>query len=133
MAGNVTAAVPGAPQKPAGSGGMLNGVVGPAPKSPAAAGEEAEKKGLTRQARCRIDDEPERACDFTPVLGDGSFDIVMPDRQLRLVIEGNEAAPFELIGQRRIPIVGLLQRDPGDPACWVSDDPDAILKRVCAR
>lgn len=114
--------------------GMLNAVTsGPPPIEDAAEEEEGEKRGPTRTARCRINDEPERACDFTPVFGDGSFDIEMPDRQLRLIIEGNEAAPFELIGARRIPIVGLLQRDPGDPACWVSDDPDASLKRVCAR
>jgi hypothetical protein len=67
------------------------------------------------------------------VFGDGSFEIVMPDRQLRLIVSGDEAAPFELIGTRPIPIVGLLQRDAEDPACWVSDDPDAMLKRVCAR
>ena len=130
------AAAEGVP-RPGGSGGMLNGMVRPAPNSLHAAGEEEEeeeeRKGPTRRARCQIDDEPERPCDFTPVFGDGSFDIEMPDRQLRLIVSGSEAAPFELIGTRRIPIVGLLQRDPNDPACWVSDDSDAILKRVCAR
>jgi hypothetical protein len=130
---SAAAAAPGAAPAQGGSGGMLNGMVGPAPKSLPEAGAEEEKKGPTRRASCQIDDEPERACDFTPVFGDGSFDIAMPDRQLRLIVSGSEAAPFELIGTRRIPIVGLLQRDPRDPACWVSDDPDAILKRVCAR
>jgi hypothetical protein len=99
----------------------------------AQAGEEKERRGPTRKARCRIDDEPERPCDFTPVLRDGSFDIEMPDRQLRLVVSGDEAAPFELIGTRRIPVLGLLRRDPGDRACWISQDEDAMLKRVCAR
>ncbi len=95
--------------------------------------EDEERRGPSRQARCRVDDEPERACTFTPVFGDGSFDIEMPDRQLRLIVSGDEAAPFELIGSRRIPIVGLLRRDPQDRACWISGDADAVLKRVCAR
>jgi len=47
----------------------------------------------------------------------------MPDRQLRLIVSGSEAAPFERV----------LQRDAQDAACWVSDDPDAVRKRVCAR
>jgi hypothetical protein len=92
-----------------------------------------ERRGPTRQARCRIDDEAERPCAFTPVFGDGSFDIEMPDRQLRLIVNGDEAAPFELIGERRIPIVGLLRRDSQDRACWVAEEPGLGLDRVCAR
>lgn len=99
----------------------------------APAEQDEERRGPSRQARCRIDDEPEQACTFTQVLGDGSFDIETPDRQLRLVVDGDEAAPFELIGERRIPIVGLLRRDPNDRACWVADGEDAVLQRVCAR
>jgi len=101
-------------------------------KQPAAAGS-PDRSGPTRRARCQINDEPEQPCAFTPVFGDGSFDIEMPDRQLRLIVEGEEAAPFELIGERRIPIPGILDRDPADRACWVSGDPDATLARVCAR
>jgi len=113
--------------------GILNTQVRSPARSLSLAAREEEKKGPTRQARCRINDEPEQPCAFTPVLGDGSFDIEMPDRQLRLIVSGSEAAPFERVGERRIPIVGLLQRDAQDAACWVSDDPDAVLKRVCAR
>lgn len=97
------------------------------------AGDGEERRGPTRQARCRIDGEAERPCAFTPVFGDGSFDIEMPDRQLRLIVDGDEAAPFELIGERRIPIVGLLRRDPQDGACWVAEEPGLGLERVCAR
>jgi hypothetical protein len=99
----------------------------------AAREEDREQRGPSRQARCRVNDEPERSCTFTPVWGDGSFDIEMPDRKLRLIVDGEEAAPFELIGARRVPLVGLLKRDAKDRACWVSDDPDAVLRRVCAR
>jgi hypothetical protein len=51
-----------------------------------------------------------------------------PTRQAR-----DQAAPFELIGERRIPIVGLLRRDPQDGACWVAEEPGLGLERVCAR
>lgn len=105
----------------------------PASAEAAQAKEEEERRGRSRQARCRIGDEPEQPCTFTPVFGDGSFDIEMPDRQLRLIVDGEEAAPFEVIGQRRIPIPGLLRRDPADRACWVAQDADAGLSRVCAR
>ena len=134
---STNAGVPAAASTPAGApserSGTPNAAASAVPKAAPSLEEEQEKRGPTRQARCRIDDEPERACAFTPVLGDGSFDIEMLDRQLRLIIDGDEAAPFELIGARRIPIPGLLDRDPEDPACWVSGDPDASLKRVCAR
>lgn len=122
----------GAPAAAAGPGMNL-----PAPvakvETKTAAGQEAERRGPARQARCQIDREAERPCTFTPVFGDGSFDIEMPDRQLRLIVDGDEAAPFELIGERRIPIVGLLRRDPQDRACWVADEPGLGLERVCAR
>lgn len=137
QAAAANSAAPAPAPAPAAAGseksGALNASARPQPKGAASLEEEQERRGPTRQARCRIDEEPERPCSFTPVFGDGSFDIEMPDRQLRLIVSDGEAAPFELIGQRRIPVVGLLQRDPKDPACWVSDDPDASLKRVCAR
>lgn len=104
-----------------------------APEADGAQEEHEDRSGPTRQARCEINDEAPVRCSFTPVLGDGSFDIDTPDRQLRLVIDGNEAAPFERIGARRIPLPGLLRRDPDDRACWITDDPDATLTRVCAR
>lgn len=94
---------------------------------------DGERRGPSRQARCQIDDEPERSCTFTPVLGDGSFDIEMPERQLRLVVDGDQAVPFELIGARRIPILGLLRRDRDDRACWLGTEEDSQLRRVCAR
>lgn len=133
---NAIAAPAAAPAGVEGQGqqaGAPNAMMGTQRKRASSLEREQEKRGPTRQARCRIDDEPERACAFTPVFGDGSFDIEIADRQLRLIISDGEAAPFELIGQRRIPMVGLLQRDPRNPVCWVSDDPDASLKRVCAR
>ncbi len=124
-------AIPGE-QRP--SGGDRNAQGRAAPQSLAGAEQEEDvERGPTRQARCRIDDQPERACAFTPVFGDGSFDIELPDRQLRLIVSGEEAAPFELIGRRRIPLAGLLRRDPQDRACWVAEDPELGLERVCAR
>lgn len=133
--GNAAAPTAESAQKPPRSsgGGPLNAEVSPRPQALAAAEEEEVERGPTRQARCQIDDEPERPCALTPVFGDGSFDIEMPDRQLRLIVSGEEAAPFELIGTRRIPLAGLLRRDPQDRACWVAEEPDLGLDRVCAR
>lgn len=94
-----------------------------------------DRSGPTRNAACEINDERAVACSFTPVLNDGSFDIDTPDRQLRVLVSGREAAVYERIGNRRIPLPGTLFRDPGDEACWVVEegDADAPVTRVCAR
>jgi hypothetical protein len=112
-------------------------------EAPAADDEEEEvaqddhedRSGPTRNAACEINDERAVACSFTPVLNDGSFDIDTPDRQLRVLVSGREAAVYERIGNRRIPLPGTLFRDPGDEACWVVEegDADAPVTRVCAR
>lgn len=134
-AANAAAAAPRAERAAVKSGGVLNAQAADADEtdSPASAEEPAEKRGSTRQAACRIDDEPEQECAFTPLFGDGSFDIDMPDRQLRLIVDGDEAAAFEVIGARRIPLPGLMRRDSKDRACWVAQDQELGLQRVCAR
>ncbi len=95
--------------------------------------EHEDRSGPTRDAECEINDEGPVACSFTPVLGDGSFDIDTPDRELRVVVSQGEAAVFERIGARRIPIPGTLRRNPHDPACWFTDEPDMPISQVCAR
>lgn len=94
----------------------------------------SEERGPTRSARCEFNEEPQEACSFTAVFGDGSFDVKTPDRNVRLVVEGEEAAAFEVFGaDRRVPLPGNFRRDAKDRACWVADDRELPLFRVCAR
>jgi hypothetical protein len=87
-----------------------------------------------RQARCEFNDEPAQVCTFTQVLGDGSFDVETSDRSVRILVDGQEAAAFEVFGpDRRVPLPGNFHSDRSDPACWVADDNELPLYRVCAR
>ena len=145
---------PAAPANGA-SGASMNQMVAAAPPAPAAAAPKApgaappvweegqseeavaqephdDRSGPTRRARCNINEEGMEPCMFTPVMGDGSFDIETADRDIRIVISDGEGAVFERIGARNIPLPGGFQRDGDDPACWATDDPDATVRRVCA-
>lgn len=102
----------------------------PAPASEQ--GAHPDRSGATRRARCRIDDQALASCAFTPVLGDGSFDVDMDGYHMRLVISDGEGALFARGEDRNIPIPGVFQRDPADRACWASDEEFATVHRLCA-
>jgi hypothetical protein len=100
---------------------------------------EAERSGPSRVARCRIDNEPVQRCRFTPLFGDGSFDIELSERrQLRLVISGRGALLFVGISpDRQIRTEVVLHRDDHDRACWVAAHPlnsrlPGPPRRICA-
>ena len=82
-----------------------------------------DRSGPSRQARCKIDNEPVRSCRFTPLFGDGSFNIELgPRRQLRLVISEERALLFVGIApDKQIRTDVVLHRDRRDRACWVAD------------
>lgn len=92
-----------------------------------------DRSGPPRQAHCRIDGEPVQRCVFTPVFGDGSFDIKLNgDRELRVMIDGTNASVFEVLGpQKRVPLMWRYRRDPADQACWVSDRQSVSPKTIC--
>lgn len=91
-----------------------------------------DRSAPTRRARCKINDEGLESCAFTPVMGDGSFDIETEDRMLRLLVSDGEGALFERIGPRNIPLPGTFERDQEDRACWFSNDEFATVRRLCA-
>lgn len=82
-----------------------------------------DRSGPSRQARCKIDNEQMRRCRFTPLFGDGSFNIELgPRRQLRLVIFDGRALLFVGIDpDKQIRTDVALHRDRVDRACWVAD------------
>lgn len=93
-----------------------------------------DQPGRARRIRCQIGNDPEVGCTFTPLFGDGSFQLDGPDIALRMVISDGEGSLFEVIGpERRVPIGGLYYRDKRDRACWVSQDDTPAPSRVCAR
>jgi hypothetical protein len=83
----------------------------------------ADRSGPSRRARCRLDGEPERSCRFTPLFGDGSFNIELgPQRQLRLVLDGERAHLFvPITPDQRVRMSGTYRRNERDRACWVSE------------
>jgi hypothetical protein len=86
-----------------------------------------DRSGPTRPARCEIDGKPARPCQFTPLFGDGSFDILLADRQqYRVVIDGEHASVFVVMGpQKRVPLTWPYHRDAVRRACWVTDADDS--------
>src|SRR4030095_4870087 len=89
-----------------------------------------DRSGPSRQAKCKIDHDPLVRCRFTPLFGDGSFNIELPEgRELRIVVEGERGWLFIPMGpEQRVRILTGYHRDKADRACWVTDDPrDASL------
>ena len=91
-----------------------------------------ERSGRSRQIRCSVGQMRETACTFTPLFGDGSFQLDGPGVAVRLIITNGEGSLFEVISAtRRVPVGGTYVRNPRDRACWIatSDGPSP----VCAR
>jgi hypothetical protein len=40
-----------------------------------------DRSGPSRQAKCQVDSEPVQSCRFTPLFGDGSFNIELGPRR----------------------------------------------------
>lgn len=103
------------------------------PAAPTEAVASEDRSGPSRPARCRIGDGAVQPCTFTPLFGDGSFDIELADRELRVVVRGQQGTAFEVFGpERRVRMEWHYRRDPSDPACWVADLPNSEPSRICA-
>lgn len=93
-----------------------------------------DQPGRARQIRCQIGTDPEVGCTFTPLFGDGSFQLDGPDIALRMVITEGEGSLFEVFGpERRVPVGGMYRRDTRDRACWVAEEDTPAPSRICAR
>ena len=91
-----------------------------------------ERSGRSRQIRCSVGQMRETACTFTPLFGDGSFQLDGPGIAMRLLIIEGEGHMFEVFGPtRRVAVGGVYIRNPRDRACWITttDGPSP----VCAR
>ena len=91
-----------------------------------------ERSGRSRQIRCSVGQMRETTCTFTPLFGDGSFQLDGPDIAVRLLIIEGEGHLFEVFGPtRRVGVGGVYIRNPRDRACWITttDGPSP----VCAR
>lgn len=91
-----------------------------------------ERSGRSREIQCSVGQMAETTCTFTPLFGDGSFQLDGPGVAVRLIIDGTEGSLFEVFGEtRRVPVGGVYIRNPRDRACWIttSDGPSP----VCAR
>lgn len=84
---------------------------------------EVDRSVPSRRAKCQIDSDPVQPCRFTPLFGDGSFNIELsPRRQLRLVISDGRALLFVGVApDKQIRTDVVLHRDQRDRACWVAD------------
>lgn len=88
--------------------------------------------GRARQIRCSVGQMPETRCTFTPLFGDGSFQLDGPDIALRLVILDGEGHLFEVFGpEKRVPTGGIYIRNPRDRACWITTSTGP--SPICAR
>lgn len=93
-----------------------------------------DNPGRARQIRCKVGTAPETNCTFTPLFGDGSFQLDGPDIALRMVISDGEGGLFEVFGpDERVPIGGTYRRDPRDRACWIANEDTPAPSPVCAR
>ena len=83
-----------------------------------------DRSGPSRQATCRTDNDPKVRCRFTPLFGDGSFNIELPKgRELRIVVYGERGWLFVPLSPERRARMGGYHRDRNDRACWVADEP----------
>jgi hypothetical protein len=91
-----------------------------------------ERSGRSRQIRCRVGDMAETTCTFTPLFGDGSFQLDGPGVAVRMIIDDGTGYLFEVFGpDRRTAVGGAYIRNPRDRACWVATDGGP--SPVCAR
>lgn len=91
-----------------------------------------ERSGRSRQIKCSVGGMQETTCTFTPLFGDGSFQLDGPDIAVRLLIIDGEGHLFEVFGPtRRVPVGGVYIRNPRDRACWITttDGPSPICAR----
>lgn len=91
-----------------------------------------ERSGRSREVRCRVGEMAETRCTFTPLFGDGSFQLDGPGVAVRLIIDNGTGYLFEVFGpDRRTAVGGAYIRNPRDRACWVATDGGP--SPVCAR
>lgn len=92
-----------------------------------------DRSGPSRQARCKIDDGPARRCRFTPLFGDGSFNIeVGRDQEWRIVVDGHLGHLFEVAGPtKRAPVWGNYRRDAVKHACWLRTGSGDGPRSIC--
>ena len=63
-----------------------------------------DNPGRARQIRCQVGSDPETNCTFTPLFGDGSFQLDGPDIAYRMVISDGEGGLFAVFGpEDRVP------------------------------
>ena len=93
-----------------------------------------DRSGRSREAQCRIDSGSREKCRFTPLFGDGSFNIELPDgNEYRVVVRGEDAWAFVVMGpQKRIRLWWKYHRSAEDRACWVTDDKLGMPHSICA-
>jgi hypothetical protein len=94
----------------------------------------SERSGRTRQIRCSVGQMRETNCSFTPLFGDGSFQLDGPDIAYRLIISDGEGFLFAVFSRdERVPVGGAYRRDQRDRACWVAVEDSPAPSRICAR
>lgn len=93
-----------------------------------------DNPGRARQIRCQVGAAAETDCTFTPLFGDGSFQLDGPGIALRMVISDGEGSLFAVMSaEERVPIGSFYRRDSRDRACWVEVEKTSAPSRVCAR
>ncbi|MDP3405610.1 MAG: hypothetical protein Q8S03_13020 [Brevundimonas sp.] len=93
-----------------------------------------DQPGRARQIRCQVGTDPETNCTFTPLFGDGSFQLDGPDIAYRMVISDGEGGLFAVFGpEDRVPVGGTYRRDKRDRACWIANEETPAPARICAR
>jgi hypothetical protein len=93
-----------------------------------------DQPGRARQIRCKVGSAPETNCTFTPLFGDGSFQLDGPDIAYRMVISDGEGGLFAVFGpDDRVPVGGTYRRDPRDGACWIANESTPAPNPICAR
>jgi len=95
-----------------------------------------DRSGPSRIATCQIDRGPQSRCVFTPLFGDGSFQVDLDGtdaRSLRVVLDGHKARAFEVFGPAKfVAMLWTYHRDPTRPACWITDTKDVETQSICA-
>lgn len=93
-----------------------------------------DNPGRARQIRCQVGTDPETSCTFTPLFGDGSFQLDGPDIAYRMVISDGEGGLFAVFGpEDRVPVGGTYRRDARDRACWIANESTPAPSPICAR
>lgn len=93
-----------------------------------------DNPGRARQIRCQVGTDPETNCTFTPLFGDGSFQLDGPDIAYRMVISDGEGGLFAVFGpEDRVPVGGTYRRDARDRACWIANESTPAPSPICAR